>query len=95
MEGFVFGDGVNEHGLAMSNQYDRGYASYATDIRDGYINISQTEVLVWALGYNRNIEELIENAKHVNVVAYSYIVILTKFLHYIIIYLMRQAELWK
>ncbi|MDU3193356.1 MAG: linear amide C-N hydrolase, partial [Finegoldia magna] len=27
---------------------------------------------VWALGYNRNIEELIENAKHVNVVAYSY-----------------------
>ena len=56
----------------MSNQYDRGYASYATDIRDGYINISQTEVLVWALGYNRNIEELIENAKHVNVVAYSY-----------------------
>ena len=42
MEGFVFGDGVNEHGLAMSNQYDRGYASYATDIRDGYINISQT-----------------------------------------------------
>lgn len=72
MEGFVFGDGVNEHGLAMSNQYDRGYASYATDIRDGYINISQTEVLVWALGYNRNIEELIENAKHVNVVAYSY-----------------------
>ena len=72
MEGFVFGDGVNEHGLAMSNQYDRGYASYATDIREGYINISQTEVLVWALGYNRTIEELIENAKQVNVVAYSY-----------------------
>ena len=56
----------------MSNQYDRGYASYATDIREGYINISQTEVLVWALGYNRTIEELIENAKQVNVVAYSY-----------------------
>lgn len=72
MEGFVFGDSVNEHGLAMSNQYDRGYASYATDIREGYINISQTEVLVWALGYNRTIEELIENAKQVNVVAYSY-----------------------
>ena len=26
MEGFIFGDGVNEHGLAISNQYDRGYA---------------------------------------------------------------------
>ena len=40
---FIFGDGVNEHGLAISNQYDRGYASYANKIHDGYINISQTE----------------------------------------------------
>ena len=72
MEGVVFGDGINEHGLAMSNQYNRGYASYATEIREGYINISQTEVLVWTLGYNKNIEEFIEKAKQVNVVAYSY-----------------------
>ncbi|RIL73305.1 linear amide C-N hydrolase [Staphylococcus devriesei] len=71
MEGFIFDDGVNEHGLAISNQYDRDYASYATEIREGYINISQTEVLTWALGYNKTIDELINNAPQVNVVGHT------------------------
>ena len=39
-------------------------------IHDGYINISQTEVLTWVLGYNKTIEELIEQADQVNVVAH-------------------------
>lgn len=71
MEGFLFADGVNEHGLGASIQYFRGYATYATDVREGYMNIAQSEVITWVLGYNQNIEDLIKNAKSVNVVAHT------------------------
>lgn len=71
MEGFLFGDGVNEHGVGASVQYFRGYASYASEIKEGYMNIAQNEVINWILGYNQNIEDLIENAKSVNVVAHT------------------------
>ncbi|NWK83372.1 choloylglycine hydrolase family protein [Staphylococcus sp. GSSP0090] len=71
MEGFLFADGVNEYGLGVSIQYFRGYATYATDVREGYMNIAQNEVITWVLGYNKNIEDLIENAKSVNVVAHT------------------------
>lgn len=71
MEGFLFADGVNEHGLGASIQYFRGYATYAADVREGYMNIAQSEVITWVLGYNKNIEDLIENAKAVNVVAHT------------------------
>lgn len=70
MAGFVFGDGVNEHGVGASVQYFRGYASYASEVRQGFINISQNEIITWILGYNKNIDDLIENAKSVNVVAH-------------------------
>ncbi|MEB8103813.1 choloylglycine hydrolase family protein [Staphylococcus xylosus] len=71
MEGFLFADGVNEHGLGASIQYFRGYATYATDVREGYMNIAQSEVITWVLGYNQNIENLIKNAKSVNVVSHT------------------------
>ncbi|WP_029379232.1 choloylglycine hydrolase family protein [Staphylococcus xylosus] len=71
MEGFLFADGVNEHGLGASIQYFRGYATYATDVREGYMNIAQSEVITWVLGYNQNIEDLIKNAKSVNVVSHT------------------------
>lgn len=70
MEGFLFGDGLNEHGVGVSIQYFRGYASYATEVREGYMNIAQNEVITWVLGYNKNIDDLIENGKQVNVVAH-------------------------
>ncbi|HLR18939.1 MAG TPA: choloylglycine hydrolase family protein [Staphylococcus sp.] len=70
MEGFVFGDGVNEHGIGVSVQYFRGYASYASESREGFMNIAQNEIITWVLGYNKNIDDLIENAQSVNVVAH-------------------------
>lgn len=69
MEGFMFGDGMNEHGLAISTQYDRDYCTYASEILDDYINISQNDVLIWVLGYHQTIEELIQHTSKVNVVA--------------------------
>ena len=71
MDGFIFGDGVNEHGLAASNQYFRGNSSYATEVVEGAINIAPSEVLNWVLGYNKDIAELETNADQVNVVAYK------------------------
>ncbi|MCU5745448.1 choloylglycine hydrolase family protein [Staphylococcus sp. SQ8-PEA] len=70
MDGFIFGDGVNEHGLAMSNQYFRGYSSYASEAQEGLINITPSEVLMWVLGNNKDIEEVRQNTSKVNVVAY-------------------------
>ena len=69
MEGFIFGDGMNEHGLAISTQYNRDYCSYASQCRDDAMNISQNEVLTWVLGYHQSIEELCAHADQVNVVA--------------------------
>ncbi|MFH4909910.1 choloylglycine hydrolase family protein [Staphylococcus cohnii] len=71
MEGFLFGDGVNEHGIGVSVQYFRGYASYANETKAGYMNIAQNEVINWILGYNKNIADLIKNAQSVNVVAHT------------------------
>lgn len=70
MEGILFADGVNEHGLGTSIQYFRDYASYATAPREGYMNIAQSEVIIWILGYNKNIEDIIKNAPSVNVVGH-------------------------
>ncbi|SCS63998.1 choloylglycine hydrolase family protein [Staphylococcus caeli] len=70
MEGLLFGDGVNEHGLGTSIQYFRGYASYATEPREGYMNIAQSEVIIWVLGYNKNIDNVIKNAPTVNVIGH-------------------------
>lgn len=69
MEGFMFGDGMNEHGLGISTQYDRDYCSYATEPIDGLMNISQNDVLIWVLGYHKTIDDIIEHIHEVNVVA--------------------------
>jgi penicillin V acylase-like amidase (Ntn superfamily) len=33
-------------------------------VREGYMNIAQNEVITWVLGYNKNIDDLIENLSH-------------------------------
>lgn len=66
---YSFGDGVNEHGLAISNHYFTGEASYATKQREGYLNIGPEEFIVWALGSNRSLTDLKRNLHKVNIVA--------------------------
>lgn len=69
MGGYLYGDGVNEHGLAVSVQYARGYASYGTEIKPGKMNIAHTETIFWILGYNQDIDDLERNKSEVNLVA--------------------------
>ena len=40
MEGFIYGDGVNEHGVAISTQYFRGYSSYGSIHKADAMNIT-------------------------------------------------------
>ncbi|EHJ09201.1 choloylglycine hydrolase family protein [Staphylococcus simiae] len=69
MEGFIYGDGVNEHGVALSTQYFRGFSSYATEHKDQAMNITQNEIVTWILGYTTSIEDLKQQASTINVVA--------------------------
>lgn len=69
MEGYIFGDGVNEHGVGVSTQYFRGYSSYATEHEERKMNITQNEIITWILGYCKDIDDLIAQADQVNVVA--------------------------
>ncbi|MCG7337910.1 choloylglycine hydrolase family protein [Staphylococcus sp. ACRSN] len=66
---YSFGDGVNERGLAISNHYFTGEASYASESREGYFNMGPEEFIVWALGLNDSIETLKENINKVNIIA--------------------------
>ena len=57
MEGFIYGDGVNEHGVAISTQYFRGYSSYGSTHKADAMNITQNEIVTWILGYTTSIED--------------------------------------
>lgn len=69
MEGFIYGDGVNEHGVAISTQYFRDYSSYASAHKTGAMNITQNEIVTWILGYTTSIEDIKQQASQINVVA--------------------------
>lgn len=55
---YRFGDGINEHGVAISNHYFTGEASYSNHRRYGYFNLAPEEFIVWVLGFVKSIEEL-------------------------------------
>lgn len=69
MEGFIYGDGVNEHGVAISTQYFRGYSSYASTHKADAMNITQNEIVTWILGYTTSIEDMKQQASQIHVVA--------------------------
>ena len=69
MEGFIYGDGVNEHGVAISTQYFRGYSSYGSTHKADAMNITQNEIVTWILGYTTSIEDMKQQASQIHVVA--------------------------
>ncbi|MDU1498540.1 MAG: linear amide C-N hydrolase [Staphylococcus epidermidis] len=64
---YRFGDGINEKGLAISNHYFTGEASYSTHKRYGYFNLAPEEFIVWVLGFNKSISELKQKVKKINI----------------------------
>ena len=64
---YRFGDGINEQGLAISNHYFTGEASYCKHKRYGYFNLAPEEFIVWVLGFVKNIADLKQKAAHINI----------------------------
>lgn len=64
---YRFGDGINEHGVAISNHYFTGEASYSNHRRYGYFNLAPEEFIVWVLGFVKSIEELKQKVKNINI----------------------------
>ena len=64
---YRFGDGINEPGLAISNHYFTGEASYSSHRRYGCFNLAPEEFIVWVLGFIKNIDELKQKVKNVNI----------------------------
>lgn len=64
---YRFGDGINEKGLAISNHYFTGEASYSTHKRYGYFNLAPEEFIVWVLGFNKSISEIKQKVKKINI----------------------------
>ena len=64
---YRFGDGVNECGIAISNHYFTGEASYSKHKRYGYFNLAPEEFIIWVLGFTKNIQDLKQKVKKVNI----------------------------
>ncbi|MCD8863516.1 MULTISPECIES: choloylglycine hydrolase family protein [Staphylococcus] len=64
---YRFGDGINEHGLSVSNHYFTGEASYATEKEQGFINLAPEEFIVWVLGFVKDIADLKYKAARLNI----------------------------
>ncbi|OHO68305.1 penicillin acylase [Staphylococcus sp. HMSC036D05] len=64
---YRFGDGINEHGVAISNHYFTGEASYSSHRRYGYLNLAPEEFIVWVLGFIKNVDELKQKVKTINI----------------------------
>lgn len=64
---YRFGDGINECGLAISNHYFTGEASYCNHKRYGYFNLAPEEFIVWVLGFVKNIDILKQKVKKINI----------------------------
>ncbi|MBX5319149.1 MULTISPECIES: choloylglycine hydrolase family protein [Staphylococcus] len=64
---YRFGDGINEHGVAISNHYFTGEASYSSHRRYGYLNLAPEEFIVWVLGFIKSVDELKQKVKTINI----------------------------
>lgn len=64
---YRFGDGINEQGVAFSNHYFTGEASYSSHRRYGYLNLAPEEFIVWVLGFIKNVDELKQKVKTINI----------------------------
>lgn len=63
----VFVDGVNEHGLAGAALYLPGEVAYNQEIIADKVNLAPHEVLYWVLSNCRNLAEVTEQIKKLNI----------------------------
>lgn len=66
---FYVADGVNENGLAMAELYLPGEAKYQDAPQVGKINLAPHELILWALGHCKTIDELEESLPNINLVS--------------------------
>ena len=67
---WLFADGVNEHGLAVSVNYFSQEATYAPENHPTNTNITSEEVCTWLLGNIRDIDDLKARAHDITIVDY-------------------------
>lgn len=65
----MFGDGINEMGLMGSNNLYPGYATFATHPVENKINLTIAPAFNYLLSRCKNIEEIREEAKKMNILA--------------------------
>lgn len=67
LNGYVFVDGVNEHGVSAAALYFAGMAHYADAPVDGKVNLASHEVLMWILGNVKSTAELGDRLAELNI----------------------------
>lgn len=67
LNGYVFVDGVNEHGVSAAALYFAGQAHYADAPVDGKINLAPHEVMMWILGNVKSTAELGDRLADLNI----------------------------
>lgn len=63
-----FGDGINEMGLMASNNFFPSYATFSKNIIDKMVNTTTSHAFDYLLTRCRNVEEVIEESKKINLV---------------------------
>jgi len=65
---YMVADGFNEYGLSAAELYFSNAAKYDEKPTEGKMNLVAEEFILWALGNNKNIDELRENLKEVRLI---------------------------
>ena len=67
LNGYVFVDGVNEHGVSAAALYFAGQAHYADAAVDGMVNLAPPELIMWVLGNVKSVAELGDRLSELNI----------------------------
>lgn len=67
LNGYVFVDGVNEHGVSAAALYFAGQAHYADQTVTDQVNLAPHEVVMWILGNVKSAAELGERLDTLNI----------------------------
>lgn len=65
---YMVADGFNEYGLSAAELYFANAAKYDEQPTEGKMNLVAEEFILWALGNNKNIEELRQNLQDVRLI---------------------------
>ena len=67
LNGYIFVDGVNEHGVSAAALYFSGQAHFSQQTKTDKVNLAPHEVLMWILGNVKSTAELGERLADLNV----------------------------